>query len=93
MSTIRSARNYFKRRMNYPIDDTIKRHERVALIVLEKRIPKKPIADPPDSKFQHFHCPACKNRIISRLGDEWFAGRLQQYCDVCGQALDWSDTK
>lgn len=56
-----------------------------------KQIPKKPIADPANlCDFQNFHCPECNQKIIARLDGEWIAGKLQNYCDKCGQALDWS---
>jgi hypothetical protein len=61
---------------------------------LEKQIPKKPIVDPANlCDFQNFHCPKCNQKIIARLDGEWIAGKLQNYCDKCGQALDWSDTE
>lgn len=64
------------------------------LKALEKQIPKKPIVDPANlCDFQNFHCPKCKQKIIARLDGEWIAGKLQNYCDKCGQALDWGDAK
>lgn len=59
----------------------------LAILALEKQMPKKPITDSTHyAGFEEFLCPSCKKRIISRLD-----GRLQKYCDECGQAIDWSD--
>ena len=64
----------------------------IAEEAIEKQIPKKPIVDPAHLvDFQNYHCPKCKNKIIARIDGKWIAGKLQKYCDNCGQALDWSD--
>ena len=52
----------------------------VAIECMEKQIPKKPI------ETEHFNClnyecPICEGGLYYE----------QQYCDECGQALDWSD--
>lgn len=52
----------------------------VAIQALEKQIPKKPIFT--DDK-QFALCPCCD---MKGLADK------QEYCDNCGQAIDWSDT-
>lgn len=66
----------------------------LALNALDKQIPKKPIEDTANlTDFKTFHCPTCNKKIVSRLDGEWIAGRPQKYCDDCGQALDWSDSK
>lgn len=67
---------------------------KIALSALEKQVAKKPIIDKANlTDFQTFHCPSCNKKIISRLDGEWIAGRLQKYCDDCGQALGWRDTE
>ena len=67
---------------------------KMAKEALEKQIPKKPIVDPAHLvDFQNYHCPKCKNKIIARIDGKWIAGKLQKYCDNCGQALDWGDTE
>ena len=77
---------------NYPMNYAIAFE--TAIEALEKQVPKKPIIDKANlTDFQTFHCPSCDKKIISRLDGEWIAGRLQKYCDNCGQALDWSDTE
>lgn len=63
---------------------------------VEKQIPKKLIVDSEIYHYvdcQYFFCPYCRNHIISRLDGDLIAGRKQQYCDKCGQALDWGDIK
>lgn len=63
---------------------------------VEKQIPKKLIVDSEIYHYvdcQYFFCPYCRNHIISRLDGDLVAGRKQQYCDKCGQALDWGDIK
>lgn len=52
---------------------------RVAVKALEKQIPKKVILTKTEVTF--YQCPRC-NSFISRSND---------YCNKCGQALDWSD--
>ena len=68
---------------------TIKAYS-VAIEALEKQIPRK-CRIKSTAKLQTFYCPTCEQVIVSRIENEWLAGRLQKYCDSCGQALDWSD--
>ncbi len=58
---------------------------------LEKQIPKKPKNYLVNMKHIDFLCPNCKKKIISKVDGEWVAGKKQQHCDNCGQALDWSE--
>lgn len=53
---------------------------------LEKQIPKKVILgyDEQDSVC----CPNCKREIA---GMDWYDHWKCNYCEVCGQALDWSE--
>lgn len=77
---------------NYPLDYAIAFE--TAIKALEKQVAKKPnIVKTNYACFQTYHCPSCNKEIISRLDEEWIAGRLQKYCDDCGQALDWSETE
>lgn len=62
----------------------------IAMKAISKQIPKKATVDPANlCDFQNFHCPTCNKKIVSRLDGVWIAGKLQDYCDDCGQALDW----
>lgn len=49
-----------------------------AIVALEKQIPKK---------VTKSVCPSCKRIFLFRHGEK----RKGDYCDNCGQALDWSD--
>lgn len=56
---------------------------------LEKKIPKKAYKEKGRLQNNYF-CSACRNY----LGDEralLYAGLQPEYCQQCGQALDWSD--
>ena len=47
---------------------------------LKKQIPEKPESTPLVSNMKHWYrCPNC---------DMWIL-KYSQYCDVCGQLLDW----
>ena len=60
----------------------------LACKALEKQIPKKVILgyDEHDS----ICCPNCKGELMSM---DWYDHWKCNYCEVCGQALDWSDTE
>ena len=49
-----------------------------AIVALEKQIPKK---------VTKSACPSCKRIFLFRHGEK----RKGDYCDNCGQALDWSE--
>lgn len=55
---------------------------------VNKQIPKKVILgyDEQDS----ICCPNCKRELMSM---DWHDHWKCNYCEVCGQALDWSDTE
>ena len=50
-----------------------------AIVALEKQIPKK---------VTKSACPSCNRVFLFRHSEK----RKGDYCDNCGQALDWSDT-
>ena len=62
----------------------------MGIAALEKQIPRK-CRIKRAAKLQTFYCPTCEQVVVSRIENEWLAGRLQKYCDSCGQALDWGD--
>lgn len=51
----------------------------MAIEALEKQIPKKPTIDEYDGTYSYI-CP-CEAEVEEN----------QAYCDICGQALEWSD--
>ena len=61
---------------------TIKSFE-IAIDVLKKQIPKKPV----ETEFTK-RCPACGRRLITKNKT-----RSMSYCARCGQAIDWSDSE
>lgn len=61
----------------------------IAVIALEKQIPKTPSLDiiyP--SGIKSYKCPVCEKGCLVRT-DLY----CPKYCSNCGQALDWSDTE
>ena len=66
----------------------------VAISALEKQIPKKPYKtkEPISQKQNDYYCSVCKRY----LGDDMelkHACLQPEYCQHCGQALDWSDAE
>lgn len=58
----------------------------MAIQALEKQIPKKPVKD---GKWS-YKCPCCGGDAETDCGDNFYDYRLD-YCNGCGQKLDWSD--
>ena len=85
--TSEQARNDLERlllRGEKPADKVVA----LACKALEKQIPKKVISeyDEQDS----ICCPNCKGELMSM---DWYDHWKCNYCELCGQALDWSDVK
>lgn len=59
----------------------------MAIQALEKQIPKKVVKDGERS----CKCPCCGGCAKTETGDSFIDYRLD-YCDGCGQKLDWSDS-
>ena len=61
-----------------PCSDVYKRDKAIeeAKEALKKQIPCKPV----EMSNRSFVCGKCKQKVI----------RHQTYCDICGQAIDWS---
>lgn len=66
-------------------EDDYKANE-MAIQALEKQIPKKVVKDGKRS----YKCPCCGESAKTETGDSFIDYRLD-YCDGCGQKLDWSD--
>ena len=68
-----------------------------AVEALEKQIPKHPKIDRitytnGSGYFDELNCPNCGNYLIQRDDfGEYFAGSQNNYCEECGQAIDWSE--
>ena len=56
-----------------------------AVDALEKQIPRKPIGE----HYAKMRCPACGKRIPSGQGSS--SRRRDNWCNYCGQKIDWSE--
>ena len=56
-----------------------------ALKALRKQMPKKPNGE----HYTRMKCPSCNHRIPSGLGSS--SRRRDNWCNYCGQRIDWSD--
>ncbi len=55
---------------------------------LKKQIPKKPL----NVEKHYYKCPCCKQDLGVSDDDIFvYENPIKNYCDNCGQALDWSD--
>ena len=56
-----------------------------AVEAIEKQIPKKPL-----HMHKNYYCPVCKeDGWIS--WDDAVPNDMDNYCGICGQAIDWSN--
>lgn len=56
-----------------------------AIDALKKQIPMKPIGE----HYAHMRCPSCNHRIPSGQGSS--SHRRDNWCNYCGQKIDWSN--
>lgn len=67
----------------------------IAIECIYKQIPKKPkIINYSGKKIPY--CPHCKELLIKYADEDYrdifgYNWRYMNYCDDCGQAIDWSD--
>ena len=67
----------------------------MAIEALKMRIPMKPkvtmhsYINSDDGFFSRYFCPNCNLLICSEDKYGLFAGRKQEQCGRCGQAIDW----
>lgn len=57
----------------------------------EKQNAKKVISFDYNNGTVNYGCPVCKRKIISKIDGKWCGGTFNEYCDRCGQKLDWRD--
>ncbi len=57
----------------------------------EKQSAKKVISFDYNNGTVNYGCPVCKRKIISKIDGKWCGGTFNEYCDRCGQKLDWRD--
>jgi hypothetical protein len=55
----------------------------------EKQNAKKIISFDYNNGTVNYGCPVCKRKIISKIDGKWCGGTFNEYCDRCGQKLDW----
>lgn len=73
----------------------------IAIEALEKQMPKKPktVTHTPASSdgtfYKAYFCPNCGiKRLIAREDENGLiSGRKQEYCDICGRAIDWGESE
>ena len=56
----------------------------LAVDALRKQIPQKAVGN----HYAHMRCPACNHRIPSGGGSS--SRRRDNWCNYCGQKIDWS---
>ena len=56
-----------------------------AVEAIEKQIPKKPL-----HMHKNYYCPVCKEDGWM-LWDDAIPNDMDNYCGICGQAIDWED--
>lgn len=73
---------------NYPMNYAVAFE--TAIEALEKQVPKKPRRVTMElTDTQRFFCPSCEEKLISKINHQYIAGKVQNYCDNCGQKLSW----
>lgn len=84
MNGIEKAIKYFEMRTVIVNKEREKLYN-LAILALEKQIPKKPIKDRKQEirYTSSYSCPSC--------GDGFTGTGIANYCYHCGQKLDWSD--
>lgn len=56
---------------------------------VEKQTAKKVTSFDYNNGTVNYGCPVCKRKIISKIDGKWCGGTFNEYCDRCGQKLDW----
>ena len=64
-------------------------NEKAIMNAIKKQVPEKTIAD----RFPWGICPNCRGSIYLEKIQEHIQNKETTYCEHCGQAIDWSDTK
>ena len=57
----------------------------LAMEALKKQIPMKAVGE----HYAHMRCPSCNHRIPSGGGSS--SRRRDNWCNYCGQKIDWSE--
>lgn len=83
----RFAIKTLKDELDYGVSDFVDTDSiEVGIYAMEKQIPKKPIG-----RYTDYKCSVCGRRVRSGKGS---SSRVRDnFCQRCGQALDWSDAE
>lgn len=78
--------NIHEEAINWLKENCDKRHQAVILAIMsiDKQIPKKAVG----THYAHMRCPTCNHRIPSGGGSS--SRRRDNWCNYCGQKIDWS---
>ena len=55
----------------------------IAVEAMRKQIPRRAVGE----HYAHMRCPSCNHRIPSGAGSS--SRRRDNWCNYCGQAIDW----
>ena len=80
--TITSLKEMFTKGL---CEDNEYKMAQIAIKALEKQMPKKVVME-----RNIYLCPECGANVETDCGDDMLDYRLN-YCDNCGQKLDWSE--
>ena len=76
---------YVTMSMCLSLDECRKHNKAISMAIdaLEKQIPKKPL-----HMHKNYYCPICKEDGWL-LWDDAVPNDMDNYCGICGQAIDW----
>lgn len=76
------------------VDQALKEYElKIGMTLkeaVEKQILKKPKVLKENAYTLSYGCPNCSCYLTTLLDGDWL-GERNNYCRICGQALDWND--
>ena len=81
------SERYVTMSMCLTLDECRKHNKAISMAIeaLEKQIPKKPL-----HMHKNYYCPICKEDGWM-LWDDAIPNDMDEYCGICGQAIDWRD--
>ena len=83
------SERYVTMSMCLTLDECRKHNKAISMAIeaLEKQIPKKPL-----HMHKNYYCPICKEDGWM-LWDDAVPNDMDEYCGICGQAIDWEANK
>ena len=61
------------------------------IAAMQKQMPMKVLESTMPGKVEAVHCKNCFNRVATFINGDLVSGKIQKYCDECGQRLDMSE--